>query len=508
MSLAHLTITLYSHHFSCTKLSPRGRIICNGFAQKYVQYGFIQNRGQSHRAPLKVYAASTSDRGEYRFHINSLKDFKEYLVYMHCTGLLVDFESTIDFPVDTVDFKVKPNWVARDYQIPVIEYLVKPEPISKLVTLQTGEGKTASALLAIAQLKKRLVIIIKPMYIDKWISDVVKTYDINKDDILVVQGGNQLMALLVLAKECKITEKVIIISNKTFQIWLKAYEKFKFESLDVGYSCYPYELFKELKAGIRLIDEVHQDQHLSFKLDLYTNVGCSISLSATMISTDPFIDRMHKLAYPLQTRYASPPLKKYFDAFAIKYRFNKPDKIRTSEYGSMSYSHNAFEDSVLKHISTLNNYLNLINYTIQISYLKVNKQNKRLLIFAYTVELITLIVEYLNREYPTLNIQRYVSEDDYQNLMTADICVSTLGSSGTAVDIPNLTTVIMTTAVSSIQANIQAFGRLRELKDSPVEFYYFVCTDIPKHIEYDNNKRNLFYQRAKSFREIYSGIVV
>lgn len=62
-------------------------------------------------------------------------------------------------------------------------------------------------------------------------------------------------------------------------------------------------------------------------------------------------------------------------------------------------------------------------------------------------------------------------------------------------DIPGLRIAGMTTALSSMQANLQAFGRLRKLKDWPdvtPRFYYFTCEDIPKHVEYANKKKEVF----------------
>ena len=51
----------------------------------------------------------------------------------------------------------------------------------------------------------------------------------------------------------------------------------------------------------------HTIQH-TLKMDLYTHVPTSIALSATLVSEEPFIAEMHKLAYPLGDRYKDTPL--------------------------------------------------------------------------------------------------------------------------------------------------------------------------------------------------------
>ena len=120
----------------------------------------------------------------------------------------------------------------------------------------------------------------------------------------------------------------------------------------------------------------------------------------------------------------------------------------------------------------------------------------------------TIITNYLKNKYKEFKVNRYVENDPYSNLMDGDIVVSTLGSSGTAIDKPNLTNVALTTAIDSLQSNVQSLGRLRELDGgaTKVEFHYFVCDDVQKHLDYHYRKVKLLDQRAKTFMDIYTGI--
>lgn len=506
---AHLRIRIYSHHFSCQVFTPRGRSMCYTFAKSYTQFGYGRGVGASTRIALKVYATATLDRNEFRFHINTLSSFKTLLEENQIVGNQVIF-ITEQLPIeDVIDLPVKTSWTTRAHQIKPIEYCVAQQPKNKLVELQTGAGKGYVAIKSISLLKKRAVIIVRPMYIDKLTKEFINTCDIDPDDIISVQGSSQLMSLLLLAKENKITEKIIIISNKTIQGWYKNYEKYKLESLDLGYSCYPYELFSILKAGIRLVDEVHMDIHLQAKIDMYTHVGHSISLSATLLSDDPFVSRMQEIMYPLIQRYEAGPLDKYIDAFAITYRLNNVELIRTTEWGSTTYSHVAFEKSIIRNKQLLNNYIKVIDYIISISYEKTKREKKKLLVFSATIDLCTELTRFFTNKYKDLDIRRYCEDDPYENLLEPDIRFSTILSAGTGHDIPDLTTCIMTTNISSTQSNIQALGRLRRLWDNhQVEFYYLYCSDIPKQVEYHVKKTELMQKRAKSIRMFDSGIVV
>lgn len=511
MSSIHFVMTIYSHHFSLSRLSPVGRMLAVKFASRYVQYGLVPGGGQMHKKAVKVFAAANADRTEFRFHINQLEDFKKLQFQMGYDNPAL-FQ-VVNVPVKetpTIDFKVKDKYQPYDYQVPLIDYLSKKEPKCKLVGLKTGGGKSITAMRAIERLKKIACIIVKPAYIEKWVEDLLRSCEIEQEDIVVVQGGKQLMALINLVKEKKLAYKIVLISNRTMQNWLTAYEKSAEDAIELGYMIHPYQFFEHIGAGIRLFDEVHQDFHFNFKLDLYTNVEHAMALSATLITNDPFLRNMHDIAYPPKDRSANPDLGNYISSFAVHYRFDKPDKIRTSEYGSNNYSHGAVEKSIMKHIPTLHAYLNLIDYTLNIGYANSKKKDKKCIIFAYSVDMCTTIAKHLEGKHPEYDVRRYVSEDPYENLMQADVIVSTLGSAGTAVDIPNLTNVILTTAVDSIQSNIQSLGRLRKLDngETPTEFHYFVCEDIPKHLEYHERKKQMLSQRAKTFIDVYSGHVL
>jgi superfamily II DNA or RNA helicase len=503
-----LQITIASHFFKITRISPRAKQVVESFARKYIQKGLVRlPNGRYINEGVKVYAAATSDREEYRFHINQLNAFKEHLAFNSVTSNLFN-ETILPIPEsEDIELKVKPQWIPRDYQIPVIEYLTETnDNRAKLVGIQTGQGKSLSAMLAIAKIAKRVVIIIKPMYIEKWVDDINKTFEIDKEDVLVIKGSANLITLIDLAQSGLLDSKFIIISNKTFQNWISLYEKHRDGIEHFGYTTKPETFFSDLRAGVRLIDEVHMDFHLCFKIDLYTNIERTISLSATLVSNDDFVASMHEIMHPTKTRYALQKLNKYINSYNVTYTFKHPDRIRTMEYGGITYSHTAFEKSILRQHETLMNYFNLINYVIQIGFLKCIRKKKKVLIFCSTIDMCTALVKHLTRLYPQYNVKRYVAEDNYQtHLMDSDICVSTLGSSGTAVDIPDLTNVILTVAVDSIQSNIQSLGRLRQLGENDrTEFHFLTCLDVPKHIEYSIRKKDMLSRYAKSFSEVFS----
>jgi len=505
--MAELTVIIASDHFVVTRISARGREAVSSFAKKFVQFGLQRKPGGRYvQEPMKVFAAATADRTEFRFHINTLTDFHQHLKLHLLQPHQVEFIDRPKFVARKVELKVFPHWQDRDHQIPFIDYLLAPTPRRKLGAIQTGKGKSYSSMRALAKIGEVVITIVKPKYIEKWIEDYRRTYDLELDDIMLVQGSKHLQALLELAMNDEITAKIIMVSNKTMQNWIKLYEKFKEGTLDMGYAVLPDQFFEALKAGSKLVDEVHEDFHLNWKIDMYTHVEHSISLSATLLPDDPFLKNMCEIAYPSMERYNGEAYHKYISARAVIYKTRKPEQIRSREPGASNYSHYAFEKYVMKHPDVLKNYLALISEIVEKGYVAKRSEGHRCLVFASLIEMCTLITEHLKKKFPHLDVRRYMEDDPYEDLVEPDIIVSSLQNAGTAVDVPGLLTVVMTTAITSSQGNVQGFGRLRELFGDLAAtpwFYYLVCEDVQKHLDYHEKKKDLLKDRALTYNVVY-----
>lgn len=507
--MIELKIDKRSHHFRVYDFTRRGNDIIRAFAKQLVQWGFIRERGKYIKAPLRTFAASNHKQDEYRFHIHQFDDFIRHLRNNHITEDSFEVYEVPLIPVEKVELPIFEHWKPRDYQLPAIDYITKDNgPIQKLVCLAPGRGKSYISMVSASKLGHRFVMVAKPMYLDKWVLDIKRTYDIPDEDILVIRGGNSLMALITKCREGNLTEKVILISNKTLLNFIKNYERYGDEMEVMGYDATPDELFQLLGGGIRVIDEVHQDFHFNFKLDLYTHTERSVSLSATMLSDDPHIQQMYEIAYPTRDRYIGEDSKPYINSIAVMYSFANPKKIRSTDFSGKTYTHHVFEQSIIKEKSILNNYLKMIGDHVNEFFVKDSEYKKgdKFIVFCTSIDMCTRVTRYLQNRFPQLDIRRYVEDDPYDNLMEPDGRVSTLLSAGTAVDIDQLTRTFLTTAVNSSVSNVQGFGRLRPLKDgrNPL-FIYFNDIHNKKHMEYHNKKREIIKPRSLSFKEMNYG---
>lgn len=511
----YFEIDIFSHHFVVKNMSPRGFEIATKFARRFIEYKW--DRGQ--KVAVQTYAAFIRKKGHIHFHIGCYKEWKNYLLDIGVpdhgwTELAYGYVEP-----EPLNCKITDAFPPRDYQLEIFNtYLKIPEPSwRKFVGIDPGRGKTYLGSWAAADYNFRIVGFLKPMFLKKWPDDLKKNLGMDDDDIVCVAGAAKLMDVITRAKEGTLTEKAILISNRTYMNYINLYEEHGDEILNMGYDCTPPQFCQVIRAGTRIEDEVHEEFFSMFKIDLYTHILRSISLSATLEDDDAFTEAMYKIAYPIEERCKIVVRAKYIKSIALRYHIKHGTELATTERGSTMYSHIAFEKNFYtkRYGWLMDHYLDLINERFEERFLMRFEEGQKCLIYAASIQMCTTIVEYLKNKHrglsvsirdldnkpgpdaTPLDVRRYVGEDPYDNLMNATVCVSTLGSAGTGHDIPGLITVIMTHSLRARKKNIQGPGRLREKAGVDMEFEYFTCMDVPKQVEYHIAKEALLPARMK-----------
>lgn len=503
-------IEVYSHFFKVYQVQARMMEVVRQFSRGLIQHKLEKVNGRFQKKAERVYAASTFDRFEFRFNRNQ---FEEFLDFAAMSGIQKHHLEITYIPLyapKTVDVSLAETWKPRENQVGIIDYIVSDGHI-KVVTLQTGQGKTSCGLKAGEILGTRLGIVVLGRFFEKWISDVKGQYRLKNDDILAIRGYKQLKEILWCLATEPLEAKVVIITSTTIQDYIAHYEGSRFKDQE-PWLVPPEKLWEKLGVGFRIIDEAHMHFHLNFCIDLYTHIPKGLYLSATLEPDDPFVDKMYRIAYPMATRVNGGAYIKYCDVTAIGYRLAFWQKARTKGYGG-SYSHSAFEEWLMKKEKPLKNYLDLIHTVVDTEYLRKREPGQKMLIFAYTVDLCKLIRDDLKRrpDLKGVSIEKYTSEDPYSVIQGNDIVITTLGSAGTAIDIPGLLCCLMTTSISATQANLQALGRLREMHawpNSKPHFLYLYCLELTKQVEYHEKKKRIFNGRVLSHREIEAPKVI
>lgn len=489
-----MKIDVYSHSFMITEPSHIHRKVVDAYCRGLVQFEMVITEGVKSYRAAKVFASADVDRKYYRLHINALKQFLDHLAY----NQIRESEYVIErhsFEVEErhrVTFKVKELPEPRDPQPKIIGHILAPGT-NKIVTLQTGKGKTFLTKYSMNQLGLRSCFFMKGGFIERWVPDMEESFHFKGGDLLVVRGSKALSALMHMALEGDMRAKCIFISINTYSNYIKDFEA---KGVTEDFPIAPGEFFSRLNIGMAALDEGHQNPHQVMKLFCYTHIPKFITLSATLDTLDPFMTKIYELMYPREERYNGDYYDVYIEVCAIKYQLQRPKALRWKGFGG-AYSHTAYEASLMtaKNKVELKNYLDLIHWAAKEKFTDKMAKGQKMLIFCGTVKFCTLVQKYLQAKFKNLKIGRYVSGDKMSVFDECDIVISTVLSAGTAVDIKNLRIGLMTTAINSQQSNEQTLGRTRRLKDFPditPQFFYFVSTSIDKHVRYHQAKQEAF----------------
>ncbi len=461
------------------------------YTQKQTQYG--QPTAQME---YKLFSSKVGDT--YYLHLNQFKHLYHHLKAISYPLHVDATEKYLDYEVSLEDISLREGWVLREHQVPIVDFLMNNPSKSKLVPIQTGQGKGMVSLAASAILKHRIGVVILPTFIAKWVEEIAQIVTVQTKDIMIVQGQKNLRALIELAKEDSLESPFIIFSSRTLQEAITQFEQHPEQFKDV-YGIEPIELFPLLKIGTLLVDESHMHFHALYKIILYTNVKNQIGLTATMISDDQIIRNIQSIVYPEDARYTGLAHDKYADVYPIQYTITHDSRkhIRDTEYNSNNYSHQAVEKSIMKNKLLRERYFYLIDDLIDDYYINGYIRGDRLIIFVASINMATQLTAHLEKVYPEYTVKRYCEDDPFENCLEPDIRVTTVLSAGTGIDIKELRVAIQTVSISSTVSNIQTLGRLRKLPDRDVKFLYLYSPQIKKQVGYHYKRKEIFAPKVR-----------
>ena len=448
----------------------------------------------------KVFASSIVHSGSYRFNINTLRSFILVLGQRGIVKDNIDLSFDKDYEIADLEMIMNDEFIARAYQNTYVDILTNNDANKyKLVDLEMGKGKSFIAMLALSILNSRAILLLLPKYIDKWIFDVQKLTDTTADEIFVVQGAKGIHQLLNEVADVGIDNldyKFIILSSTTMQNYIRSYEKVSHID-EFDYSVPPQDFTRALGVGVVMNDETHQHFASIHKSMLYLDAKLFIGLSATLETNDPYITNMYNIMFPNDSRISNivKPVP-YIDVYAIRYEITTVKHLQFKR--QQGYNHNLFESSLMRNSVLLRDYLDMIIHYLKVGHVERAKPGQKCLIFCASVNFCTMLTNYIAKLYPDKDVRRYVADDPYENVIDAEICVSTVISSGTAIDIPKLVTVIQTISISSIQANKQSYGRLRD-NGGDERFYYLYSRTIPNQVKMHGDRVNILKPLAKNY---------
>lgn len=505
------TIRRASHYFTIENPTRAMYPVIYRFSAQYTQVSWERDprTGRSRYTPTKTYALYCDQGREFRFHRNQ---FDEFMRELEASHVPVSSYTIVDVPMyepEKIELKRSEGWELYDGQVKAKKFVLDDwrqnpwDNRNALLMMPMGTGKTKTASDIAVDLGTRIAVFVAGKYVNKWVKDLQENLDLTRKDIVAIQGSDILQRCTLYKDSGYEIPKAFVISLQTLNIWLKIYSNDPNDPRLEAYGCKPEEFMEVLKIGMALFDEAHEQPHMVYKVCCYLNVPIAVQLTATLLTKDQILRRVQGMMFPQHRRFTEIKMKQYITSHSCVYQIYdyENSRIQTTEYGRNSYSHAAFEKSILKHKRLKRQYIEMVMKLVEDSYVKRRVPGDKLAIFVSTLVMADELVEEIQARFPNFDTRRYMPStgDPYENAIDADIRVTTVIASGTALDIPGLRVSILLISMDSPNANMQTLGRLREIKhrteNTDVHFYYVFCSSIPKQVQYHQNKVDLYSDR-------------
>ena len=495
-----VTIDIFSHHVSISTKYNRAKQALLQLSSTLVEWtsAYVPRRGMV-RKPTKVYALANEEKTIFRFHRHHLDEAKQFLTQQGIKEKQITTRTHQPVAGAAIEFKDISGKTLRkeDNQPEIVDYLASDRP-TKILTLQTGKGKTFCTLKALERMGTRAMVITNARHIKTWIKSLKENIELGNRDILQINGAKAMRDLLLLGREKALEAKIIVVSSTTLRNYFTACKNYETDE----YGTLPHEMFETLGVGCKIIDEAHENLHFNFIMELLTHVKTSIYLSATLVSSNTFANKILTILYPPYLRFQGAEYDRYIVAVNLEYGINSVHKLKYMS--AMGYSHNRLEESIFKQSDRRHNYLTMIQGLTESIYINNRQDGHKFLIFASKIETCVAIATMLQSLYPHLKVASFNGDDDDDNFYNQDIVVSTLGSAGTGRDLPGLVATLMTIAQGSRQQAEQVLGRLRKLRGDwaniTPKFYYLSCPLIEQHRKYHEKKLEYYKPLVKAHK--------
>jgi len=348
----------------------------------------------------KRYYGMTQNYRELFVHRNHLPDL---LRYLSDRGIDSSRISQTQIPVPAAapsQYDVLPMYQLRDYQEIIVQELAD-SLYSRRLDLQTGKGKTLSALAALARLGVKCLAMVAPKYFNIWIKALKETYGPEfYERAVTVSGSEELKALIQRALNNDVPWDFIIVSNVTYRTFIEAYEEYGAEGMELlGWGCVPYHFHGLLQVGCQINDEFQDDPALAFRIDMYTNVYKQIYLSATPFTGNDYVTRMIGVMLPPETACTLPA----YDAYAVVQALLYSDiGVKPKDYLTPyknTYNHGRYEAQLLKHKTRLANYYAMVKRIANGIFVNDMVRPQKMLVLCATVVFIQRLTVYLKKSF-------------------------------------------------------------------------------------------------------------
>lgn len=404
------------------------------------------------------------------------------------------------------------------YQNEIVEKASIPDAKQVVFEIQTGRGKTKTSQKTVVNRKVRSAFVHRPAYVDKCKFDLIEDETglrLKESEVWVCKGVESIYKLRDAGESGELDRlgiKAIIIPTVTMMLFIKQY-------INTA-ATVPMDMerfWDIIGVGCIINDEVHEHFLLVYLLALLTNPPFLLDMSATLKPGDSkkFIADRYLERFPVETRVTVKHVP-IVDVVALYYQIHNMKLIQKVARMSM-YNHGVFETE-LKRLGLQKDYFKMIYEVLEQSYLNRYQPGQKAVVYFSKVEFCEDFANYLrqrlhnhpNELFSHLVVYKFNAGDSYEDFVDADIGCSTPSKAGTAIDIPDLVTAIITVALDDKQLNEQITGRPRKIRKWPInpKVVLLHCSGIQKHINYLNSRFKNLKDKVLSFKIASSPYVI
>lgn len=433
-----------------------------------------------------TYIAFDEKKKLLRMPINFLQDFISFID--GCDFPPYEIKKISDYRPREVTFMMREDFNLRPDQEKAVEFLINDSMDRKGLSLETGGGKTCTAITAMERYSVCTIIIVSRL-VQQWM-DEIDHFTMNRDDIYMIKGIASLKRIL----KSDYQPNVFVCSLETIRSYVRNKGEYK--------KIISYEKFlKHYGVGLKIMDEVHLNFATCTDIDLHSNVKNNIYLTATFDQTKRGTKKIFQKIYPFDILYLDGS-SKYINIYVYGYASGVPPKRCQTVRG---YSHSRFEAGIFTRITKLKRFVHeYLSTVIRNHYITRRDPEEKCLIFFNTLQMIFAVKELLEIDFPDETILTYTAEDPKENLEgSSKIILSTHKSCGVGTDIRNLRTCIDTISLASAVMTRQVVGRLRKLPNGNTpEFISMYDPSIPSHCRHLEERRHVYRSKTDNLTEI------
>ena len=351
--------------------------------------------------------------------------------------------------------------------------------------LNMGKGKTYCSIAMMAFYRLRTMIMAPAInWLEQWKKSILNFTNIKPEEIFMIQGIASIHSLL---NRGVYKYKVILASTSSLVAYGKKYGMDELENL-----------FKQLRIGLRFIDEAHLHFEQNLTVDFHSNTYKTIYITATPSKSNDDENKIYKTCFknvPSITLFHEDK-DPHSDYYAFRYNSHPEAK-------DISYCRNKYgmdrNKYIKDYIITKENFYLMIRIVLEI----ILKRKGKGIIYIGVNNSGEKVKEWIEYNYNFLKghigIYNSTIKKDKEKMLNKKIIISTLKSCGTAMDIKGLSTnVNLAEPIQSEPNTLQWLGRPRDDGTICIE-----CVDegFKPLVRFYYNKKSIVTKYSKSTHE-------